>query len=67
VNLNTLSGVYENARTVSRTLGDGTRLEEAVKRVLGNPDQRRDLAEALSRLDQHLHVMGFEEVLTKRV
>ena len=63
MNLCTLSGVYENARTVSALLGDGTNVQDRIKRVLDHPATRQEFVEALSALQSHLRVMGLEEVL----
>lgn len=64
MNFETLSGVYQHARTVSRLLGDGSRIEDAMKRVLDNQHLRRDLIDALSCLESHIRVMGMDEVVT---
>jgi hypothetical protein len=63
MNLATLSGVYENSRTLSRALGDGTHLQDRITRILNNPAARQEFVEALSALEGHLRVMGFDEVI----
>jgi hypothetical protein len=74
MNLNTLSGVYENSRKILRIIGHDqnlTQLSDRLKVLATNPHpstvaELTTLARSLDALEQHLRVLGLDEVVFER-
>lgn len=71
MNFATLSGLYENARKVSRLLSTPNGTDEQIRQRLnflaGDSKnamiQRIELSQALDALDSHLRVLGLDEAV----
>lgn len=58
LDFNTLSGVYQSARTILSILGNGANLADKTKKMLEVPTMRAQMCEALDDLTGHIHVLG---------
>jgi streptomycin 6-kinase len=71
MDLATLSGVYENSKKILRIIGHDqnvTQLSQRLKVLAENPHPNTvaelvTLARALDALEQHLRVLGLEEIV----
>ena len=61
LDLNTLSGLYENARTVVR-LTKHTHMAQGLRALAQDDRKLYELGEALEKLETHLRVAGGEAV-----
>lgn len=66
MNFETLSGVYQNARTVVRLL-EGPSLYDRLGKLRDNERKRVELALTLEKLASHVRAMGFDEVVTVKI